>query len=108
MLAHGILILRNGIGNIEAIMVGHGLPKFFAYGAYLGNLIAPIFLIIGLWTRFWALIIFCMMLFIVLVLFPNLLFTLGKHGIRLQLHYLYLFGSLTIFFIGGGAFSAKS
>ncbi len=108
MLAHGIMLLKNGIGGIEAVMLKNGLPKFIAYGIYIGELVAPVFLIIGLWTRFWALMVFITMLVAVLLVYPNSIVSLGKHGVLLELNYLYLFGSLAIFFLGSGRFSAKN
>ena len=51
MLFHGISKLEKGIDGIKFLVTKNGLPEFLAYGVYLGELVVPILLIIGLYTR---------------------------------------------------------
>ena len=57
MLFHGIAKLLNGIGFIEGELASHGLPTFLAYGVYVGEIIAPLMVILGYQTRIGALLI---------------------------------------------------
>ncbi|MGE0559869.1 MAG: DoxX family membrane protein, partial [Burkholderiales bacterium] len=40
MLLHGIAKLRFGVRGSEGMVVSHGLPAFFAYGVFDGEVIA--------------------------------------------------------------------
>ena len=51
MLFHGIHKLRNGVGGIEETLGEVGLPAAMAYGVYVGEVVAPVLLILGWLTR---------------------------------------------------------
>ena len=57
MLMHGLFKLSYGISSIIGMVAAKGWPEFIAYGVFLGELVAPILLILGLWTRPAALLI---------------------------------------------------
>ena len=109
MLFHGIAKLLNGVEGISNMLVGKGMPGFFAYGVYAGEVIAPILLMIGFRTRIAALILVINMLVIFLIAHPGDIFALPERGAwDLELAGLYLFGSLALFFTGGGKFAVSS
>jgi putative oxidoreductase len=51
LLMHGIAKFRSGNGFVEQMVGQAGLPSFVAYGAYAGEILAPILVIIGLFSR---------------------------------------------------------
>ena len=51
MLFHGVFKLEHGVDWIKPMLAAHGLPGFVAYGAYIGEVIAPVLIILGVWTR---------------------------------------------------------
>ena len=51
MLLHGYSKLVNGIDGIIMRLVNDGFPELLAYGVYVGEIIAPIMIIMGLFTR---------------------------------------------------------
>ena len=51
MLFHGFAKLQNGIDGIKFLVTSAGLPEFFAYGVFLGEVVFPILIILGLFTR---------------------------------------------------------
>ena len=57
MIFHGWAKVTGGVSGIEGMLVGKGLPGFIAYGVYIGELVAPLFLLIGLWVVPAALVI---------------------------------------------------
>ena len=57
MLLHGWAKIRYGIGSIEAKIAALGAPGFLAYGVYLGEVVAPLLLLVGLWVVPAALVI---------------------------------------------------
>ena len=106
ILLHGIAKLKGGIGFLTPMVQGIGLPPWFAYGVYLGEVAAPIMVIIGLFTRTGAFIIFVNMIFaIVLVHRPELL-TFGKQGgWALELQGMFMFTALALIFMHPGRFA---
>ena len=58
ILLHGLAKLTGGgVSGISGMLSSHGLPGFLAYGAYVGEIIAPVLLIIGVYTRLGGLLI---------------------------------------------------
>src|SRR5262249_27927991 len=51
LLFHGVDKLRNGVGSVRADLAKAGLPGILAYGIYLGEVVAPLLVLLGLWTR---------------------------------------------------------
>ncbi|HWS75755.1 MAG TPA: DoxX family protein [Quisquiliibacterium sp.] len=112
-LAIGALILMHGIaklgGNVDWIagMLGKaGLPSVLAYGVYLGEVIAPLLLIAGVWTRAAALVIAVNMLFAIGLVHTGdigRITEVGAWGIETQA--LFLFGALAIALLGAGRLS---
>lgn len=106
LLFHGLAKLFNGIGPIEAMVAARGLPAFFAWAVYIGEVIAPLFLILGLYTRMGGLLIVANMLVaIALAHMGHLAQFTGSGGWRLELQGLYLFGGLAVAMLGAGRFS---
>lgn len=103
MLLHGIHKISNGIGGIEGAMQGLGLPSFLAYGVYVGEVLAPLLLIVGVCVRFSALMVIGTMMIASIVVTGGEIFALNSHGGWIvELQGLYLFGALAIVFLGSG------
>ena len=51
MLFHGIHKLKHGVGGIEETLGEAGLPTLMAYGVYVGEVVAPVLMILGWLTR---------------------------------------------------------
>jgi putative oxidoreductase len=109
MLFHGIFKLTHGIGFIEGVLAGRGLPGYVAYGVYLGEILAPILILVGFRTRLAALVVVIdMAAAIWLVHAGNILQVKeagGAWGIELEA--IYLLGSLALFYMGGGQYSVS-
>lgn len=106
ILFHGIAKLMNGIGPIESMVVARGMPAFFAWAVYIGEVVAPLLLIIGVYTRLGALLIVANMLVAMVLAHSGHLFDLsGTGGWRLELQGLFLFGSLAVAMLGAGRYS---
>ncbi|WP_027013916.1 DoxX family protein [Comamonas composti] len=50
LLFHGWAKIRHGIGGIESMVSATGLPGWLAYGVYIGEVVAPLLLLVGLWV----------------------------------------------------------
>lgn len=106
VLMHGIAKLLNGIGPIEGMLVARGMPAFFAWGAYIGEVLAPLLLIIGIYTRAAAGIVVINMVVAIVLAHSAEIFQLNKMGgWALELQGMFLFGALAIVLLGAGRYS---
>jgi putative oxidoreductase len=106
LLMHGLFKLMHGIAGISALVQANGWPVWIAYGVFIGEIIAPALLILGLLTRASAVVIVLNMLMAVYLAHSHQLFHLTKSGgWLLELQGLYLFGALAIALLGAGRFS---
>lgn len=106
MLLHGIAKLQGGVGGIAGMLAGHGLPGFLAYGVYLGEVVGPVLVIIGLFTRVGAVLMVGNMLVAFALAHMDELFSMGQMGgWALETQGLFLFGSVAIALLGAGRLS---
>ena len=106
MLFHGFFKLANGLDGVKYLVTNAGLPEFFAYGSFLGEIIFPILIILGLFTRISAIFLAITMVFAIFLAYGGDLFSLGKMGGPvIELPLLYLLGAISIMFIGAGKYS---
>ena len=56
------------------------LPEVLAYGVYIGEIVAPVLLIVGIWTRLAAALIAINMIFAVALVGLPQLFKLNQYG----------------------------
>src|SRR6185503_17455170 len=109
-LLHGIAKATNpeGLGGISGMLVAKGLPGFIAYGAYIGEILAPLMVILGIFTRIGAVLIAVNMLFAIGLAHAAQIFTMGKQGgWALELQGFYLFCAIALYFLGSGKFAVK-
>ena len=106
MIIHGISKLFYGIGPIEGLVEAAGLPAFFAYGVYVGEVVAPLLIILGLATRGAAAVMVFNCIVATLMAHSGDIFSLSPiGGSAVELLGLYLFGALTLVFTGAGKYS---
>ena len=108
MLFHGIHKLESGLDFIEKSLVDAGLPAFLSYGVLVGEILAPLLVVLGILSRPAALLEAFVMVMAVYLVHADELFSLTQHGGHaLELQFLYLFGSLAIVFLGSGKYSVS-
>jgi len=107
LLLHGIHKIHvGGTDFIQGLLVQHGLPTFIAYGVYLGEFIAPIMLILGIYTRIASVVVIGTCFFIILLMHSENLFTLSAVGAWIAESVgMYLFSSIALLFIGSGKYA---
>lgn len=106
VLFHGIAKLSHGVEWMKGPLSEISLPGFLAYGAFVGEVIAPILIILGYRTRIGALLVaFDLFMAIVLVL-RHQIFSIKPMGggWAIELEALIILASLAVFFVGGGKF----
>lgn len=106
ILLHGVSKIMNGVSGIDGMVTKIGLPPVFAYLVYVGEVIAPLLVLVGLMTRPAALIIAVNMVFAVVLAHMQDLTTLTKTGgWALELQAMFLVSALAIAFLGAGRYS---
>lgn len=106
LLLHGIGKLIHGIAPIERMVVANGLPAILAWGVYLGEVLAPALIILGIYTRLGGLIATISMGFAIMLAHrPEIGQLNAMWGWRIELQGLFFFGSLAIVFLGAGRYS---
>jgi putative oxidoreductase len=95
-----------GIGFITGMLAKAGLPAAFGYLVYVGEVLAPLLILIGLYTRAAALVVAINMVVALLLVHTSQFFSLSDTGgWALELQGMYLGAALVIALIGAGRFS---
>ena len=106
LIFHGIGNLLNGYAFIKSMMAQSGLPQFLAYGAFIGEIIAPIFIILGFLERAASFLVVMTLLVAIFTTHVNEIFALNQFGgWAIELQAFYLFGAIAIFFTGAGKYA---
>ena len=110
MLLHGIAKITNSeaIAGIGKGLASKGLPEFIAYGVYVGEVLAPLMMIVGIFTRVAGAITVANMIFAIWLVHSHQLFMVGKQGgWQLELQGFFLFTGLALAFLGSGKIAVK-
>ncbi len=106
VLLHGIYKLQNpmAIDFVAGAFASAGLPGALAYLIYIGEVVAPIMLIVGYQTKIASLLVAITMVVAILLVHTGQIFTLsemgGGWGIELQA--MILVAAVAVFGLGGG------
>lgn len=108
VLLHGIAKFTGGLAFITSLMAQNGLPEFFAYAVFLGEVLGPLLIIFGVYARVGAVLIAINMLVAIALVHLPELFVLTKHGSwALELQGMYLFSAVALALLGSGRIAAR-
>ncbi|WP_312069649.1 DoxX family protein [Lelliottia nimipressuralis] len=106
MLFHGLHKLFGGVGFISGMLVEKGLPGFIAYGVLIGEVVAPVLIVLGILTRPAALVLAFTMIVAWLMVGTGKTFALDAVGAWAIESLVYFFiGALAVVFMGAGRYS---
>ncbi len=106
ILFHGVAKIINGIGFITALVAKFGLPPALGYLVYIGEVVAPLLLLFGIWTRLAALIVAINMVVAIVLVHTGELLTLTKTGgWALELQAMFLVSAIALALLGAGRYS---
>lgn len=106
LLFHGISKLIGGVGFISGMLEKMGLPGAIGYLVYVGEVLAPLLILVGVWTRLAALIVAGNMVVAILLVHTKEFFTMTETGgWALELQGMYLFAALALALLGAGRYS---
>ncbi|WP_417856802.1 DoxX family protein [Xanthomarina gelatinilytica] len=109
MLIYGISKLTFGIDYIKDLVSQYGLPTLISYGVFIGEIIAPILIIIGFRTKL-AGLVFAVNCFVAILMdrLPDVL-SLNEHGgWAIGLIFIYMMFGIAMFFTGGGKYALSA
>ncbi len=108
ILLHGISKLRHGLGGIEGMVTAHGLPAFVAYGVLVGEVLAPLLLLLGWFSRVGAALVAVNMLFAFGLAHMGQLAQLNEQGgWALELQGMYLAAAVALALLGPGRYAVN-
>jgi putative oxidoreductase len=106
LLFHGVAKLTGGVGFVSTMLANAGLPGFLAYGVYVGEVIAPLMILFGVFTRAAAVVVVINMIVAVALVHMGELFKLSATGgWALELQGMFLFAAAAVALLGAGRFS---
>jgi putative oxidoreductase len=106
ILLHGIAKLTGGPGFVMEALSKAGLPGFIGYLVYVGEVLAPLLLIVGAWTRPAAAVIAINMLVAVGLVHVKQIASLNDTGgWAIELQAIYFASAVAIALLGAGRYS---
>lgn len=106
ILTHGIGKLTNGVDWMDDMLTASGLPVFFKYGVYVGEVVAPALVILGFYTRAGAWLIAVNMLFAIGLAHWGEVFAITENGaLAIEKQYLFMFSAIALALIGPGRYA---
>lgn len=109
ILLHGVAKLKGGVSGIVGMVEAQGLPGFLGYGVIVGEVIAPLMLLIGFHARIGAVLVALNMLVAIWLVHMGQLGQLNEQGgWALELQGMFLAGAIAIALLGPGGYSANN
>ena len=106
ILFHGVSKLIGGAGFITGMVAQAGLPAALGYLVYVGEVVAPLMVLLGLWARAGAVVIAGNMVVAILLAHTAQLAQLNDTGgYALELQMMFLFGAVVVALLGAGRYS---
>ena len=104
---HGIAKVRGGVGFIEGLLSNAGLPQVLAYGVFVAEILAPVLLILGVFTRPAAVVIVIDMVMAILLALRDQIGVIKEQGggWAIELEMFFLLASFAIACLGSGRFA---
>jgi putative oxidoreductase len=106
LLTHGLTKISNGVGTtVSTYSQNFGIPEFLMYGVFIGEVLAPILIIIGLFARLGGLLGVINMLFAFGFVHFAQIGTFKGFVWQWELQGFFLFTSVVVTLIGAGRHS---
>lgn len=111
ILFHGIGKLMDPMGTVSGmggLLASHGLPEFLAYGVFLGEVVGPVMILLGVYSRIGGVLVVLNMLFALGLVHTGELFALTEHGTwAIETQLFFLLSGLAVLFLGSGRFALR-
>lgn len=106
ILFHGVSKVIHGPTFVTDAVARMGLPSTLGYLVYIGEVIAPLLVLLGIWTRVGAVVIAINMVVAIILVHAEQLWMLSRTGgWALELQGMYLVAALAVALLGAGRYS---
>lgn len=106
ILFHGVSKLLHGVGPVSGMLAKIGLPPALAYLVFIGEVIAPLCILLGIWTRLAAAVVVINMIVALGLAHTKQFFSMtATGGWALELQGFYLLSAVALIFLGAGRYS---
>jgi putative oxidoreductase len=108
ILFHGAAKLGGGVGFITGLVAKAGLPPALGYLVLVGEVVAPLMVLLGLWARAGALVIAFNMVVALLLVHTGDFFRINETGgWAIELQVLLLASAVAVALLGAGRYSIQ-
>ena len=108
ILFHGVHKIIHGVSGVKGMLSSAGLPEFLAYGVYIGEVVAPIFIILGLYARLASMVLGLNMIMAIFLAY-GFSFSLARYGgLAMESPLLFFIMSVLIVLLGSGKYSVNN
>lgn len=108
ILFHGVAKITGGVGFITGLVEQAGLPGSLGYLVLVGEVVAPLMVLLGLWARAGALVIAFNMVVALLLVHTGDLFRLNDTGgWAVELQVLLMASAVAVALLGAGRYSIQ-
>ena len=105
ILFHGVAKIQGGVDAIAHDLVALGLPGFIAYGVYVGEVLAPLLLILGFYSRIGSVLVAVNMVFALVIAHrPDIMKISSSGGWAIELQAMYLVTAIALALMGPGRY----
>lgn len=109
MLVYGISKIISGVSQIETMLDSYGFPTFLSYGVYVGEIVAPLLIIIGFRTKLAGLVFAINCLVAILMVQLPYFFSINEYGgWSLGLIFIYFMFGIGMCFTGAGKYALST
>lgn len=106
LVMHGIAKVNHGVAGIEGMLANAGLPALLAPLVYVGEVLAPLLIIVGMLMRPAALLVVVNMLFAIFLAHMGQLGEITNTGAwALETQAFFLMNAVVLFFSGSGNYA---
>jgi putative oxidoreductase len=106
ILLHGIAKIRHGLGDVADAMVRLHLPVAVGNLIYIGEVLAPLLMIVGFVTRPAAAVVAGTMLVALVAGHPREIFAMTNHGgLLLEVQWMFMLAAAASAMLGAGRYS---
>ncbi|NOQ68523.1 MAG: DoxX family membrane protein [Gammaproteobacteria bacterium] len=110
MLFHGVAKVMHpaSLEFISGLLNANNMPAILAYGVYIGEVVAPLMVIVGYQARTGGILIVINMVFAIVLAHSGDFFSLTQHGgWTVELQMFYLLSAAAVVFLGSGRLAFK-